>query len=308
MKFYNLNDYDTNGKIVKYSNAKDACMTKGANNISSFILKETVYNKLHLLSTYSNPAFGMLQIAPDGYTLYHADWVWGGSPTIIEYKFPAHDVSRAGWLNHAFCNKVWRHVAGNGTKIFGTGISGGGTPTVMEIYSWDWPFPQSNGQLLAPTSTLTIPEGGTACGECYNVKLSADGMHMYILMVAEGYMPYIKHFALSIPYAITTASYVGEYDAGTGLGIYGIPPDFSISADGLSLYVMGGDMSMTIYQCSLSTAYTISTTGGAVYSLPVGGGMEASWSPTRFTIDPLYRRLWTSGMGTTGYNLGCYEQ
>ena len=305
MEFYNKNDYDSNGKIVKYDNAKDAFMTKGVDDISLFNLKATYYNKLYAQSTYSANDYGMLQIMPDCSGIIHSDMYAAGGMFIVKYSMPTGKIDRAMWHNPASSistTYVTRCVSNDGNHLFGVAGNFGN----QYIYRWGLSSPWNFGNLTSPTIGVACPSGGTAgMSNCYNLCFSVDGTKMFLLCDVDGYMPWVKSYNLSSPWNISGATFDAEKD----LSVYGLYTCryLNISDAGTSLYVMSSDMSCTLYQFPISSAFDLQYMGAPTHTLEVST-MDSGWQASRFTIDPLFRRMWISGMGTTGYNVKYYEQ
>lgn len=305
MIFFNNNDYDTDGKTRVYSNAKDAFMTPGVDNVSLFVLKDTYFNKLYAQSAYSHPDYGMLQIMPDCTGIVHGDLYAAGGMFIVKYSMPTGQVNRAQWNNPASSispSYSTRCVSSDGNYLFGVA----GNFANMYIYKWNLSATWNFGNLTTPSVGVACPSGGTAgMSNCYNIQFSPDGLKMFLLYDVDGYQPWIKSYDLSTPWNISGAQYDNEKD----LSPYGLYTCryFNLAEDGKSLFVMSSDMSCTLYQFPISSAFDLQYMGAPNHTLEVSG-MDSGWQASRFTIDPIFRRMWISGLGSAGYNVKYFEQ
>jgi DNA-binding beta-propeller fold protein YncE len=110
----------------------------------------------------------------------------------------------------------------------------------------------------------------------YGIAFSGDGTKMYITGSSTDR---VYQYSLSTAYDLSTASYdsVSLYVATQD----GSPAGLNFNSDGTKLYVLG-NLTDTIYQYSLSTAYDLSTASYDSVSLNVS---SQEYSPTEFSFD-----------------------
>lgn len=182
---------------------------------------------------------------PDGTTMY----VVGNSQNNVnEYDLStAWDVSTATFTQSFNIFTQERDATGlffkpDGTKMYITGFYADSVQEYDLSTAWDIST-ASHNQSFSVSSQETSPQG---------VSFKADGSKMYVVGQDSDN---VNEYDLSTSWDISTASYsqnfsVSSQDSG--------PTDLFFKSDGTAMYIVG-DITNTLYQYDLSTAWDVST-------------------------------------------------
>lgn len=135
----------------------------------------------------------------------------------------------------------------NGSIMYVVGVTNKKVYQYSLSVSWDITSATYNSKNFDFTSYDSLPT---------SIRISPNGNTLYLLGL---YANSILQFSLSIPWDISTASYVHTFSLGSiDAEVY----DFWVSPDGLKMYCIGS-YGLKVYKININTAWDIST---AVYS------------------------------------------
>jgi hypothetical protein len=115
------------------------------------------------------------------------------------------------------------------------------------------------------TTEVTYYTMGTQGEAVTSVELwaNADGTRLYSVSISTDI---ISQYTLTTPWDLSTITFIGAFNANS---IDGGVVAFCLSNDGTTLFI-GGNLSLYVYQCVLTTPWDITTAVYGLISLPVG--------------------------------------
>ena len=202
-----------------------------------------------------------VQYASDGSALYVFDQ---HSDSIHEYKLgTAFDVSSANTIdvkNTYIPNLLFGFITDNGESLYiTTGTVGyqykattGAVATVVTATpsAMTWTFDK----------TSIVSDSRTQSGLADNMGMSPDGTQWYVVDSQR----YLKHYTLSTPYDISTATYLSQFDAYSRMGS-DYTYAFEVAADGSRFYLMDRDDDI-IYSWLMPTPWLLSSINSYSFS------------------------------------------
>ena len=170
----------------------------------------------------------------------------------------------------------------NGTKLY---ISTNGNDRVFQ-------YSLSTAYDISTASYVSVQDNVSVSNATQGLAFNPTGTKMYTVNTASDI---IQEYNLSTAWSVKTASQVSNFDVSNQDTF---PAGIVFNNDGTKLYVVGGS-SDTIYQYSLTTAYTTSTASYDNVSFDVSNE-ESQPRAMRFNNDGT--KMFVGGYGSTGYS------